>query len=206
MANASCRPVGSVEVKVPTWLAHALEQSSREVKIKPELAGVCKKPYAVDDVESLAAPGRTIIRCCDDHSEAFTFGCMITRECVYLIARSDGWTKASTPSQLAQALLPIESPGQALGLTALLDQNHSLTNAQPHLEVLDARPDTRRLEVPGAEVRSDAKGYSVRLVSGPFCTCPRSVTVQTYKVSRAGFVAHRATETVADDGSRHCPE
>jgi hypothetical protein len=206
LSTLSCRRVSSVEAEVPAWLRDALAASARQPKPQLSLAGVCDTPQPVDEVESLAAPGRAIVRCCDNDSGGFTIGCMINRACVYLISNAKGWTTASNRDELARALAPITSPAQALGLVALSDQNHSLTGARPSVEVLDAQARGRSLKVAGAVVRSEAKGYVVRVVDGPFCTCPRSITLQTYAVTQAGSVTHRASERLADDDSQTCPE
>jgi hypothetical protein len=203
---ASCRRAGSVEAEVPAWLVEALATSARLPKKPPSLAGVCKKPSPVDDIESLAAPGRTIIRCCDANSGGFTFGCLINHDCVYFIGDAQGWTKVSTRDQLARAIAPVTSAGQALGLVALLDEGHSLTTTRPKLEVIDEPTRARKLTVVGADVVSNSKGFSVRLLNGPFCTCPQSVTLHTYQVTTSGSVEHRSSENVVDDGQDHCPE
>jgi hypothetical protein len=151
------------------------------------LEGDCQ---VVGGLGALAAPGRTLRRCCSraarPDTASFPRGCMLPFSCRYEL---DGRT-AETPAELAALVGPVDSPAQALGLVAL-----------HHVEILD--PATIDLAgtshygfrgVAGAPtpfaVDLLASGrYRVRAAAYATCGCTHHVARLAFDVTRSGCVA-----------------
>ncbi len=153
--------------------------------VEPPLAGPGSGACAeVGGLGALAAPGHKLRLCCERipkwEPDRFMTGCLIASACTY---SDETERRASTLSELARMVAPIDTPAKALGLVALV-----------FAEVLDpARASGSPFawkglpDAPAAfEVLPEGDGFMVRAPAFLTCGCSHPLFRVAFSVSRSG--------------------
>jgi hypothetical protein len=193
--------VGGVELQVPTWLEHAIAQSAAVTLDSSDAQ--CSARRHVNPLSALAAPGRAIVRCCDDPANKFDPGCSDFQPCAYLIAKQDSWVRAASPEELAHALGPVTSALDAIGRVALSEDDLRLPARTSQLKI-SHDPRALTIKASAFAVTELESGFDLELATRSDCGCKRPIMLTTFHVSRAGLVTRGAGREIVPDNSGVC--
>jgi hypothetical protein len=155
----------------------------------------CEKAQGASQTEALLTDGRAFTKCCTAEPKGadFQVGCMMARGCSLELPNTTGKRAISTADELAEAVAPVDSVAEAMGLVAVQDQNVWVPYG-PDADKLVA--DTNRWfgwyplqEGPvKVEAEEHAWGYVLRVPAYAQCGCSHHLYKVAYRVTKDGTV------------------
>lgn len=134
-------PIGSVKVEAPYGEVHpetpplrfdlpdglaGLEppKEAGQPVGQPGEGGTCEKPIYSTESQSLLSRGRAFSRCCEGAPKDadFVVGCMVARSCTLDVPTVKGVQSVRTLEELREAVAPIETVAEAVGMAAVYDR------------------------------------------------------------------------------------
>lgn len=162
---------------------------------KPIETTWCEKAQGATQTEALLTDGRVFTKCCTAEPKGadFTSGCMMARGCSLELPNTTGKRAISTKAELAEAVAPVDSVAEAIGLVAVHDRRAWVPYG-PGAEQIVA--DTNRwfdwFPLQDEPVSVDAEehpwGYVLRVPAYERCGCSHHLYRVAYRVTSDGEV------------------